>query len=910
MSVWIMAALALMAAGHGSYGDAVNWDTDNGNWGDNSSWDLGVPDADFDDVAVIGNGGTANVPSAVKNPLRVVIGNGNVVVGQGGSLTVNRSTSLGLLGHLSLSGNGKFTTESLSNGGLVDLVGTDASLSITQNFTQQGLGKLSVDLSSGSSAVLKVTGQAKLGGTLSAHLPSGADLSFGNSWDFMKAGSFTGSFSQVELPDSFPALDQGLQMQVRTSGGTATLIVGNVPVLNVDRASGAVSIKNIAGGPLDLKAYSIASPSGLLGTAQWNSLNGQGDAGWTVANPRAQLASELNLEGVKTLQINDSISLGNLYTGAVPPSAEDLSLLVSTSDGRVVKGIVEYSGPANDLVLRVDPSTGEAVIRNLSNRISPLDVNGYSILSESGSLVTGAWSSLAASGAAGWGEANPQTTALGELNLEGSMLFDTGKVVSLGSPFKVGGSTDLIFEYSTTADEVDTHFGTVEYGPVGMSMSGADCNQDQIVNILDANCTAAGDLAAFLSANNYLLGDADGDRDVQFSDFVILANHFGNPGQYTDGDFDKDGTVQFSDFVILANHFGQSSAAASAVPEPATGSLLLVAVAFAALATRRARAATVAGVAGGVALATLLSVAQTSSAIDFDTHFMRIDPNGLNNSIDTATEARGILNGTVTDVVVIEDVTGTTDILDFAGGGGNFTVNNPYTNDATGEGQNHFLQQATAVLQIPAGDWTIGFGSDDGGYLRMPGVSFLNTYNESGSKLVAGDGEIFFDAPRGFSWTTGTFSVPAGGVTTDFEVLMFEQAGGDALEVAIVGGHTNTFDGSVIGSEWDLLEDGILGWKLLNITRKPGDFNSDDKVDFADFTILAANFGTGTLFEQGDTNRDGSVDIYDFAEFVPLFQAAAVPAAAAAPVPEPAGFLSLLLLVCLAQPWLRRRRLA
>jgi hypothetical protein len=84
-------------------------------------------------------------------------------------------------------------------------------------------------------------------------------------------------------------------------------------------------------------------------------------------------------------------------------------------------------------------------------------------------------------------------------------------------------------------------------------------------------------LADFLAANDFLLGDADGDREVQFPDFVILADNFNSPGEYTDGDFDKNGTVQFPDFVILAANFGQSSSAgAQAVPEPSGIVLLLV----------------------------------------------------------------------------------------------------------------------------------------------------------------------------------------------------------------------------------------------------------------------------------------------------------------------------------------------
>ncbi|MDP9174241.1 MAG: hypothetical protein M3O30_10310 [Planctomycetota bacterium] len=65
-------------------------------------------------------------------------------------------------------------------------------------------------------------------------------------------------------------------------------------------------------------------------------------------------------------------------------------------------------------------------------------------------------------------------------------------------------------------------------------------------------------------------GDANLDGKVDFSDFVILSNHYG--GTYTNwdqGNFNYDNTVDFSDFVILSNNFGQgvTNNGASATPQ-------------------------------------------------------------------------------------------------------------------------------------------------------------------------------------------------------------------------------------------------------------------------------------------------------------------------------------------------------
>ena len=75
-------------------------------------------------------------------------------------------------------------------------------------------------------------------------------------------------------------------------------------------------------------------------------------------------------------------------------------------------------------------------------------------------------------------------------------------------------------------------------------------------------------------------GDANGNNEVEFTDFLALANNFGGPGGYEEGNFDCTGNVEFVDFLTLANHFGETGAASAAsVPEPSgLGSLLLAAL--------------------------------------------------------------------------------------------------------------------------------------------------------------------------------------------------------------------------------------------------------------------------------------------------------------------------------------------
>lgn len=69
-----------------------------------------------------------------------------------------------------------------------------------------------------------------------------------------------------------------------------------------------------------------------------------------------------------------------------------------------------------------------------------------------------------------------------------------------------------------------------------------------------------------------LLGDTDLNKQVNFTDFLALADKFGQTAGWAGGDADGDNIVRFADFVALATNFGLSSnaSAASAVPEPSS----------------------------------------------------------------------------------------------------------------------------------------------------------------------------------------------------------------------------------------------------------------------------------------------------------------------------------------------------
>jgi len=70
------------------------------------------------------------------------------------------------------------------------------------------------------------------------------------------------------------------------------------------------------------------------------------------------------------------------------------------------------------------------------------------------------------------------------------------------------------------------------------------------------------------------MGDLDGNGTVEFADFLVLSQNFGQPAtDHTTGDIDCSGTVEFADFLVLSQNFGQA-VGAEPVPEPSGLALL------------------------------------------------------------------------------------------------------------------------------------------------------------------------------------------------------------------------------------------------------------------------------------------------------------------------------------------------
>lgn len=564
----------------------IEWIAVNDNWTVGGNWSGGnVPAAgpagfEFDENAIISNGGTATVDSAVfEQPGQVVLGelegeSGTLIIGNGGQLTTvdvaatSGEVNVGLqgTGHLSVQPGGSLAVASnLINAGeagsTLTLGGTTPGVATVNvgfaavwgrnvrvigpnvNFTAlsmelQAENTLTAQITSAAHSALKSTNLAQIGGRLRVEFGGSATPTLGSSWNLIDASAISGQFAEID-GSAAPALPFGQIFEFNTvadgnsvNGMYGRLSVVQKLVLNVNRQTGAVSI--VTGpGAVGIDGYSIESSLGAITPANWTSLQSRSVSNWrrSPQNGTANKLAELKPTGSTAITSVAPQPMGNIfhYPAATEFGAEweDLEFEYYTPDGKITQGIINYTGVKrhNNLVLVVDPATGNAQIQNQSNLSASID--GYKITSDSGSLLptNGDWLSLDDNNRAGgdWRESNSSDTQLAELKPSGSSPLTGGmQPLDMGQILKTtanGGTQDLAFEYLFPG-ETAFREGVVVYGALASPSLAADFNDDNVVN--------GADLTVWRGAfGTTSAGDADGDADSDGADFLTWQRQLG-----------------------------------------------------------------------------------------------------------------------------------------------------------------------------------------------------------------------------------------------------------------------------------------------------------------------------------------------------------------------------------------------
>lgn len=345
----------------------------------------------------------------------------------------------------------------------------------------------------------------------------------------------------------FGQTDDGEIYLITKQDGYIRKLVGATRLeVTVDRTTGAVHIVNPTGVAVGIKGYDLSSISGSLApmNAAWNSLADQAKPGWAESSATANALAEANANSSLAIGASSSQGIGTPYApvhaafGA--PGAEDLEFEYQTADGATLTAQVKYTGVdlSNNLVLKVDPSTGRAHIQNTSE--FDVSIDGYSIFTDSNSLRPSEWSSLADQDVSDWIEAGPTSDNLSELKPTDSMLVESGEVISLGKIFDPTKPHDLEFEFRRVV------------GVAGSIMQG---------------------LVTYAAVR--LPGDYDNDGTVDAADYTLWRDSLGQAGANLPADGNYDGTIDAGDYEIWKSHFGDSDGAGAGtagqgVPEPTT----------------------------------------------------------------------------------------------------------------------------------------------------------------------------------------------------------------------------------------------------------------------------------------------------------------------------------------------------
>lgn len=901
-----LAAVALTA--HAQEANDILWgntDVNGGNWTTGANWPQfgATPEAAvFNEQAVINNGGLAFL-TGTPNPVGGLTlgtddaGTGSLEIRSGGSLTVvdngitsgivevgEQNSDVGF-GFLTVERGGTLATKILRSGtgdGLITLgtgagagvatltadsalLRTDTRITPNVSFTAGqlqlgGQSNIILEVAGGSNSIVNATGFANLGGTLTLDF-GGAVPAIGSSWTVAEAGGISSGFGVLTTTSELgPGL--GFTQQVVEAGAREQLVVDleALLTLQVNRSTGATTILSESGTPVQLTAYNLQSGDGVINTA-YNSLEDQSVGGFQKSGPAGFLATqsgELSSTGGVSID-GTGVSLGSAYAAApVPvfgaPVVDDLGFTYADDSGRTFTGFVEFDEApiANNLVLRIDPASGDARLTNDSETDLELDV--YSIASNSGALLT-TWNSLADQAISTFQEANPSAIRLSELAPTGSVALSAGGFLELDGLWDIAGLQDiddLTLEFrDLTLGEFD---GIVEFGAF-----------DQ--NLLD--------------------GDANGDGNVDLLDLDILGSNFGLMGGATvaQGDFNADGNVDLLDLDILGSNFGATINNSTSIPEPTSLAGLLAALGT--LLFRRRRVLTV----------TAGTVSPTSTSDEIKTMLPRFVVATVLACVTTgvATAQPVTIVGTdVGDVVgAFSDGSITITPFDENGGVSGFGApgrffgsisgsNAAGINDADGD-PTTTDDRDTVQVELASGSALrdIGFAFSRAnpilisGFAADPLASLTSNPNNNG-RLAYDDSTgtlgIFYNVFNGTQALVEFGNAAAtDGQTLLFEVSDFHQANPQLALDQIT--YDDTF--------------GLLS---------AGDVDGLNGVTIDDYNIIRDNFFSEGARADGDLTGDGFVSLVDFAQWEDNFAGSSIGLAALLPVPEPSSVLLLSIL--------------
>ncbi|MBX3435332.1 MAG: hypothetical protein KF847_18610 [Pirellulales bacterium] len=305
--------------------------------------------------------------------------------------------------------------------------------------------------------------------------------------------------------------------------------------------------------------------------------------------PLLQWDSDTNSPNFKDDAVNEAVSIPILNpAGATTASLEFRLYDAGNNWWWALDNLSMFTGaaPAQDGVLRLVVNRDTGAVRIVNNTAATVNLRGYSIESQAGTLDEGAATYLGSSNPNWQILDNPLSSELSEGYIPDQYAMPTQSanptlgVIDLGAAWRKYHSdiSDVTFKY-LVAGNPNPVPGIVEFvGNGGESFNILDLNFDGTVGMLDYEAFLAGygtNLAGKTKAEAYNLGDLDGDGKHSVADFQEFKRQF--------------------DQMRGPGAFAAALAASNAVPEPATwvGLIVLCSLALGRRALRAASAAAI-----------------------------------------------------------------------------------------------------------------------------------------------------------------------------------------------------------------------------------------------------------------------------------------------------------------------------
>ena len=400
------------------------------------------------------------------------------------------------------------------------------------------------------------------------------------------AGGTTIGAGTIQIGDP-GALGSG---PVTFSGGMlAPGAVGVVPyALNAATANASITV-DVGTGSYQFPSASLGSALNVLGSGTLTitgTVTLPNAAAPTTVNTTAAVVFSGGITGGTGITLSGSGSLtfsgtaANAYAGTTTVNGG--TLVLNKSGGAVaVPGtlsIVPFAGAgvATAATVRLlagqQLSSGSTLNFDSTNGSATLDLNGFNQSVQSLTINN-------SGGVAVIGHGPTGAAAAGTLTVN-SLAIASGQTLDLTG-------TNLQVSYTSGSDPVAAIRNYLSNGYGGGAWNG-NGTAGGVGRIISSTAAAAGrtlgyadsvdKIVAGVAPNTILIkytipGDANLDGSVNFSDLVILAQHYGANATWDQGDFSYGGKVNFADLVALAQHYNKSvsssAVAASASLTPA-----------------------------------------------------------------------------------------------------------------------------------------------------------------------------------------------------------------------------------------------------------------------------------------------------------------------------------------------------